>query len=167
LKDYLRDYATAAFRFYARLGRPSHDEIKRAIYNEALASSKRELNRINGVCNPTRQAIINAEAAVDQMAGELGDVLAVERALATMRPEWIAAVEIVYFADAHCEFERGDILAKIHKAALSIPASERQIFRWLGRARMMFAAERGLRLPDSSRDLLHTKHSLENVPRKQ
>ena len=147
MRDHLRDYATAAFRFYARCGKPTYEEMRRAVYDAALQSSRRELAGIKrGFGDPTGQAVINAHAAVDAMEGQLLDILAVENALRQMRPEWRKAVDIVYFADAQYALERGDIEARVHKAELEIPASRRQIYYWLKKARMMLARERGLRL---------------------
>ena len=147
LKDHLRDYATEAFRYYARCGRPTYEEMKRAIYNMVYESSRRDLTRVKGVSNPTQQAVIKAEAAVDAKMGELLDILAVESALRLMRPEWKRAVEIAYFAEAQYELERGEIKNRVTKAEIEIPASCRQVYRWLKKARELFAVERGLRLP--------------------
>ena len=146
MKDYLRDYATAAYRYYARCGCPTHEELRDIIYTEALESEKRSLVRIKGIGNPTQQAVINAEAAVDARKGELMDVLAVETAIRIMRPEWIRAVKLVYFPEPERELERGEIMQRVTSASLLIPASERQIYRWLRFARQTFATERGLRL---------------------
>ena len=149
VKDYLRDYSTAAFRFYARLGRPTYEEMKKVVYDAAFESSRRELINDKNIKKPTQQAVINAEKAVEALAGELCDILAVEKVLARMQPEMIKAVEIIYFTDAERELMYGDITARVHKTESVIPASESQIYRWLKQARMMFAVERGLRLPSS------------------
>ena len=147
MKDYLRDYATEAFRFYARCGKPTYEEMRKSIYNAALQSSRRELQGIRtGFGDPTGQAVINANAAVDEMEGQLLDILAVENALQQLRLEIYKAVDIVYFTDAKFDLERGDIEDRVHVAELEIPASRAQIYRWLKRARVVFARERGLRL---------------------
>jgi hypothetical protein len=146
----LRDYATEAFRYYARCGCPSYEEAKKAIYDYALEASRRDLIRVKGITKPTEHAIINAQAAVDQLIGQLEDIKAVEQSLAIMRPEWMRAVELVYFTDADAELDRGDIENRVIMAELAIPASRRAIYRWLRSARIVFAVERGLRLPDEN-----------------
>jgi hypothetical protein len=146
MKDHLRDYATEAYRYYARCGRPSYEELRQIIFDAALESSRREIVRVKGIGNPTQQAIINAERAVEEMEGQLLDVKAVEKALKTMRPEWRRAVEIVYFAAPKKPLEHGDIERRVHRAELEIPADRSTIYRWLRKARRAFATERKLRL---------------------
>ncbi|MDR1439966.1 MAG: hypothetical protein LBJ10_08145 [Clostridiales bacterium] len=153
-KDHLRDYATEAYRFYARCGMPSYEELRDAVYREALESSRREIERLpgpraGGFGDPTAQAVINAERAADAREGELLDILAVEKALAAMRPEARRAVEIVYFDGAGRELEWGEASERVHRAELEIPASERQIYYWLKKARLAFAAERSLRVENN------------------
>ena len=146
IKDHLRDYATAAFRNYARCGFPTYEELRKIIFDAALESSRREINRMSRIPNPTQQAVINAESAVDERQGELLDILAVENALKIMKDECKKAVEQVYFVDAQNDFECGDIKERVTRASIEIPASERQIYYWLRTARYVFAVERGLRV---------------------
>lgn len=147
MKDFIRDYATAAFRYYARCGMPRYEDMYRAAYNIALEDERREIVRVKGVGNPTQQAIINAEAEMDRRAGEFRDILAVEQALAAMRPEVRLAVKFIYFAGADRELVKGDIERRVHRAEIEIPASRRQIYRWLYGARVLFSEIRGLRIP--------------------
>jgi hypothetical protein len=161
MKDHLRDYATEAFRFYARSGCPDYEDLKQQLYDAALEASKREIMHSGNISKPTEYAVINAERAVDERKGELLDILAVEQVMALTEgsPEGILcrsgnpmnyyirrAIEIVYFADADKPLQKGDISMRVHKAELEIPASERQIYYWLSKARRMFAEERGLRI---------------------
>lgn len=149
MKDHIRDYATEAYRYYARMGCPTYEELRRAIYNKALQSAKKELLKTPGVSDPTAEAIIRAEKEVDLFASQLDDILAVEKAIRLMlpkHPEWLRAVEIVYFTKADAQLEPGDIIGRVNMAAIEIPAGERTVYRWLKQARTLFARERGLRL---------------------
>jgi hypothetical protein len=152
-KDNIRDYATDAFRYYAEQGKPSYEKLKQAIYNEALKKSKRELSGLkrSGISDPTAQAVISAERAVDERAGELRDILAVENTLKIiaflpMGAGILRSIEYVYFEEPDKELEWGDISRRVTVASLNIPAGEDSIYRWLRKAREVFAVERGLRI---------------------
>jgi hypothetical protein len=54
-------------------------------------------------------------------------------------------INIVYFKDADKDLEKGDIHTRVQNAAINIPAGERTIYGWLGKARRLFAEKRGLR----------------------
>ena len=160
LKDSIRDYATEAFRFYARSGKPTYEELKAHIYEQALESEKREITHSGNISKPTEYAVINAQRALAERQGELLDVLAVDRVMKilsgaaqdllsiygnTVRFCIRRTIEIVYFTDADRPLQKGDITERVHKAELDISASEMSIYRWLAKARRMFAEERGLR----------------------
>lgn len=145
MKDHIRDYATEAFRFYARCGKPSYDELKARIVTEAYETSKREIVHSGNVAKPTEFAVINAQNALDERQGELLDILAVERVMKIVDAEMRKVLDIVYFTDPDQDLQKGDVSARVHKAELEIPASEHTIYRRLAKARELFAAERGLR----------------------
>lgn len=150
MKDYLRDYCTEAFRFYACNGMNA-DKYKQKIYDEALEQQKR-LEGKSGIGSPTEAAIIRAEAAVDEKLAEIKDMEAVEMTLAELHaramPYIVQAIKIVYFQDAGKELEPGDISLRVHAAELYIPASERSVYYYLKKARILFAEHRGLRIPN-------------------
>lgn len=141
-KDHLRDYCTEAFRFYAKSG--GRDSFLKSIYDDMVRS------RGNGVCKPTEAALIRQEQIIAEHAAELADIEAVSKVLASLdmcnHRDMIKAIEIVYFADCWRDLEKGDISARVHRAEIIIPASEKTIYRWLRVAREMFAKERGLRI---------------------
>jgi hypothetical protein len=160
MKNHIRDYATAAFRFYAKQNM-SADEYKKMIYDEALEDYKKRQKR-EGISFPTESAIIRAEKAVDEKLAEIKDIEAVGDVLTILSGglrEYECygdcacqgrairkSIEMVYFVDADKELKKGDIHDRIHKASIWIPASERQVYRWLGKAREIFAERRGLRI---------------------
>lgn len=148
MKDHIRDYATAAFKFYASIGM-SAEQYKKIIYDEALENYQRK-QKGTGISFPTEAAIMAAEREVCQKLSEIMDMEAVEKTLAELRAmhrkDIVQAIEYVYFKEPQKEFEKGDIHNRVHEAELSIPASERAIYKWLGRARKMFAEKRNLRV---------------------
>lgn len=141
-KDHIRDYTTEAFRFYARSG-------GREKYIKRLAADMTK-SKGEGVCSPTESALINKEKVIEEHAAELADIEAVEKVLYALdvcgHKAILQAIDYVYFKDCWRDIERGDIQDRVHYAEINIPASERQIYYWLARARRMLAVERGLRL---------------------
>lgn len=149
-KDYLRDYATAAFRFYAKNGM-SAEKYKEKIYNEALEEIKKgEVSVKNGISKPTEDALMAAEKAVNEKIAEIQDMEAVEKVIAelkgTRKPYAVKAIELVYFKENDKEFSIGDIQNRVASAGMEIGASERSVYYWLKEARELFSYHRGLRL---------------------
>lgn len=150
MKDYLRDYATAAFRFYAKNGM-SADKYKEMIRQEALEEIKRrEATVKDGISKPIESALIAAENAVNEKIAEIKDMEAVEKVLAEYKASWkshiVKVIELVYFKDPEQELSIGDIQNRVTAATIQICASERSIYYWLREARELFALNRGLRL---------------------
>jgi len=148
MKDYLRDYATAAFRFYAKNGM-SADKYKNKIYEEALEEISKREGRV-GVSKPTEAALMRAEKAVNEKIAEIKDMEAVEKVLAelkgTRRAYIVQAIESIYFEDCDKDFSKGDIQSRVIKASVDICAGERTVYRWLREARDLFSYQRGLRI---------------------
>lgn len=148
MKDYIRDYATAAFRFYASKNMTA-DQYKQKIYDEALFNYKKRMKG-SGISYPTESAIIAAENEVTQKLAEIKDIEAVEMTLAELKarsmPYIVEALKIVYFKDSEKPLQKGDIHSRVHYAEINIPASERSIYYYLSKARTIFAEQRGLRI---------------------
>ena len=143
VRDHLRDYATEAFRFWAKVGGTKQ-------YIEDLVEDVQK-QKASGMASPTEGALVSKERILAERAAELADLDAVDKTLHIISTlgagkEMLQAVEMVYFEKCWAEMQRGDIQDRVHKAELTIPASERQIYRWLKQARIIFAKERGLRL---------------------
>lgn len=150
MKDYLRDYATAAFRFYAKNGM-SAEKFKQKIYFETLDEMKRKEAYVkSGISKPTEEALIKAEKAVNERISEILDMEAVDKVLAELearhKVEVLKAIEIVYFKDSDSELQLGDIKDRVIKASIEIGTSDRNIYRWLKQARELFSYQRGLRV---------------------
>lgn len=60
--------------------------------------------------------------------------------------EIIRALQLVYMAEPDREPAKGEISMRVVRAGLHLHADDRTIYRWLGNARTIFAAERGLRV---------------------
>lgn len=146
-KQAYRDYATEAFRFWARTGTASayRDRLVREI-----AERRGEVQGV-GISKPTEAAILRIEDATDQAFAELYDLEAVDKARAALMMSRdgnlkLRAVELVYMRHPEREIQRGEVKARTVKAAGELHTSERQVYYWLKEAREVFARERGLRV---------------------
>lgn len=160
-KDNIRDYATEAFRFYAACGRLTSEQLKQKVYDEIYTASKKEYYRSgNGILSDaTAYAVMKADDAVRSMQAEFEDIIAVEKTLIRLTRHQRMAVEIVYFAEPKRELGKGDISDRVHKAGIEIPASEDTVYRWLRKARRVFAEERGLRIAGKQKSFFEVNSS--------
>lgn len=149
-KDHVRDYATDAFRYYASIGK-TFEQVKEEIYQQALEESKKSEIKTNNICSPTELAMMRADKAIIEKKGELEDLLAVEETLKKLPferngKEIKEAIELVYFADPTHDLERNDISNRVTNAAMTIHCDTSTIYRYLAKARSLFAENRGLRV---------------------
>lgn len=141
MRDHTRDYCFAAFRFWARWGG------KENFVNQKLADLR--LQKGTGICSSTESIAVKRDQIMRELQAEIDDLEAVEKVVNACRqnyPEIWQALNTVYFYKPYEDFDWGEIVQQVHFASLQIPASERQVYRWLRQARMLFAEERGLRL---------------------
>jgi hypothetical protein len=148
MKDHLRDYATSAFVFYAKVG-GKEKYIEKLM--DDLKKNEIKRRREKGMGSPSEAAIINAEKVIESRKAEFDDISAIEKTLQMLDychngHDIKLAIEYVYFKDCWKDLEKGDIQDKVHYAEIQIPACERNIYRWLKKARETFAEERGLRI---------------------
>ena len=140
-KDYIRDYATGAFRYYAGLGRPSFEQAKEAVFARAVKDAEME---------DPQAAVVAGERAVRNSMPQLLDIYAADmtmRLLTMGGRDYIArAVEEVYFTGPKLPLRKGDISARVLRCCRIYHADERTVYRWLRDARRMFAGLRGLRM---------------------
>src|SRR5690554_1772112 len=141
MKDHIRDYATAAFRFWARWqGRENY-------VNYLLDDLQKQKG--TGPCSPTEAALIHKERLIRERHAEIADLDAAEKIIDLCQrhyPDIYRAVEMVYLQSPQRELEWGGIKERVHHAELTIPASESTVYRYLRKARLLFAEERGLRI---------------------
>lgn len=142
-KDFTRDYATAAFRLYAALGKPTYEVASQRVYNKAISKYEH--------ANPA-VAVSQAEIAVAKSTPVLLDILAVNEALAMLdkggKLHICRALQAVYFVLPNKPLRKGDISARVLRYSLSVPTDERTVYRWLKEGRDLFTALRGLRIDD-------------------
>jgi len=147
-KDNIRDYATAAFQYYAKMGKPTYRSLKAQLMADALGQYQKVKSDCKGteVSKPTEAAVLYAEKEIESREAELLDILAVEKVCEMLHFEERKAVELVYFQIISRDFKKGEISNLVCNASLMIPASERTVYYYLSKARKMFAIERGLRV---------------------
>ena len=146
-RDHIRDYATEAFRYYALMGRPHKEDLEKKYYQEALEEyQRRQQTGGTGISKPTEQAVMYAEGVLRQKQAELWDILAVEKTMSQLHAWERQAVEMVYFPYAHKDMSKGGLEGRVQQAVIHIPASRATVFRYLKKARNIFAYERGLRI---------------------
>ena len=141
-KTHIRDYATEAFRFAARVG--SSQEYCKALEQDI------QKGQGNGLSDPTVGELIARETAKENHIAELLDLYAVEKTFAILRSkpggaEIIKAVQIVYMRHPERKIKRGDISKRVAEVVIDCFVSEREVYNWLSYARELFAIERGLR----------------------
>lgn len=142
-----RDYATEGFRIYAQLGNSA--TYKQRLWNEAIAENINESGG-SGISKPTESAIIHAEKRLDEYVAVIADLEAAESAIRMINnlkegSHILATLNMVYMKDPFSDIERNVISERVLAAQDIIGASEKTIYRWLAKARLIFAAERGLR----------------------
>ena len=145
-KDNVMDYAVAAFRLYASMGKPSYEDAKEAIYQKALQEAE--------LLEPAR-AMVLAEQAVSEQTPMLLDIMAVDKTLDMLergnKYHIVRALSDVYFVQPDRPIRKLDITNRVHRHSLTAYASERSVYRWLLEARQLFAAVRGLRIAKNKR----------------
>ncbi len=137
-RDHIRDYATEAFRFYARVGKLSGDEY---------------LKMVRGSFGCVQEEDERKRCALDASADIMGacqDLDAAKRTLDDLelsgKMHAAQAVRAVYFVRPSGDISGREIAGRVRDFSLSCPASERTVYRWLSLARKVFARERGLRI---------------------
>ncbi len=146
-KDIIRDYATAAFVYWARHGCPTFEEASERIRAKAI-------RRAQG--NDPALALIYADAEVDKAAAGLCDIMACSETFRVLEESGKGlvcdAVRAVYMAEPWKKPQQHDISSRVLKFALKVPLSERQVWYYLDEARKTFAIMRGLRVEEDEID---------------
>jgi hypothetical protein len=133
-KNHIRDYAAAAFRFYAQEGGIAPFGVNAW---EPGTETPREGGLGQNQGRPVEAAMMDLEA--------------VKRTLTRLDSEkdggdirW--ALWQVYMANHGQKPRKGEVSERATRAAMALHVDERTIYRWLGRAMRIFAEERGLRV---------------------
>lgn len=142
-KDFTRDYATSAFRMWARHGCPTYDEAVDKIKSRAMSQAG-DVDRL--------KKIAFAESEVEKRTALLCDVLACERTFISLeghgKKHVCDAVRAVYMVDPWREARRGELTSRVIRYSMRAHISESQVYRYLREARLFFCGLRGLRISD-------------------
>lgn len=143
-KEFTKVYTTEAFRLFARLGFPTYERAQKIVFEQ-------EMRRRSEISPDI--AIVQAEKAVEKQTPTLLDILAAERTIALLerggKTNIVSAVKAVYFVNPQSPLRRGDISNRVRRFAVTYPADERTVYRWLKEARLLCAAVRGLRISEA------------------
>ncbi len=117
-KNNIRDYTVAAFRYYSSVLRNG-------------GSSLPENSRLASAC--------------------LLDLAAMEKTVRDLKKDELGkdilrAVETVYFPMPEREIKKGEISSRVIKASMDLHTAEPTIYRYLNKASVIFAENRGLRV---------------------
>ena len=146
-KDFIRDYTTEMFRQYAACGKITAEVYKLLKVDASIISRSYETNAF--------RALLDGYESAERAAAVIDDLKAVEKTIMQFKQankEYIiSALDAVYFAAPTTPLRRGDISARVRRFALTLPASEKQVYQWLREARLLCAVNRGLRIPSTKR----------------
>lgn len=152
-KDIIRDYATAAFRFYALIGK-SAEEYKAEIKANALEEIRKRENivRTGDGGSPTEYELMYQEEKLQEKISEIRDIEAVEKTLAEYRAngnrkslDTLQLIKDVYFKNPKDEFEKNDISYRVEYTSALLGIGSSTAYKYLKNARVLFAYNRGLR----------------------
>ena len=145
-KDHIRDYATAAFRYWASQGCPTYDEAVARIKNRALNKAKD--------IDPAR-ALAYAEAEVEKKSAELGDIIACEACFKHFeecgKGYVCEAVRAVYMVYPCRKLRRRELSGRVLKYSQDNYLSVRSAYYYLNQACAYFSSLRNMRI--STEDL--------------
>lgn len=147
-KDYIRDYAIEAFRFYASINMSAY-EYKEKIKKEAMEIIAKKNGTTSSGGSPTESQLIYAEKVVQEKLSEIEDISAVEKTIAEFKAQidydTVELIRMVYFKEPKKEIKKGEIQQRVIKACDLLNISESTAYRYLKRARTLFGHNRGLR----------------------
>lgn len=140
-KDYLRDYSTAAFNLYGKVG--NVENYKKSLLEEIehiKASSG------SGISKPTEAALMKAEEQLTLKIATIKDLEAVEKTLNELKATNIVMFNVVNDVYVKNSFKKGDIQNAVIRVANENYLTDRAVYKYLKKARIIFAYTRGLRI---------------------
>lgn len=155
-KDYIRDYATEAFRFYAQTDMLITEYIDK-IRQEAIDTMVKKMGKTSVGGSSIESLLVYADKAIEEKIGEIDDLEAVEKVLMECKAqgyrgkEMEEVIRIVYFKDPKRPIKKGEIQGRITRACNELNISESTAYRYLKKARLLFAHNRGLRAGEVER----------------
>lgn len=144
-KDRITDYATAAFKDYAKLGGQTSKTYADKRYNFAALTAAENIG-VDAPKNNVGAAIAAAERQKEENAPLLADMAAVEHTFERLKNKQhiIDAVKAVYMTEPFRPLSQREIGRRVINFAVNYPADVRTVYKWLKQARQLFAYYRGL-----------------------
>ncbi len=140
-KDNVRDYATAAFRFWASVGCPTYEGAVAKIRRRALSKA-----------GASEEAEAFATSELKKREGQLEDIRACSetfRALKASGRSYVCkAVKEIYMVCPGRPLRKNELSGRVLCFSQENFYSERQVYYFLHEAGREFAIRRGLRLED-------------------
>lgn len=152
-KDFIRDYATEAFRFYAAIG-IGCEELKARIKEDALKEIRKRENivRTGDGGSPTEHELIYQEEKLQERIAEILDIEAVEKTLEEYKArnnrkseDALQLIRDVYFKKPKDKLEKKDISSRVDISSQHLGIAKSTAYKYLKEARLLFAFNRGLR----------------------
>lgn len=150
--DNVRDYATRAFMEFYKAGCPTRDQFE----DDIKAKVKKEM-----FGQDPKLVVIACNREILRNYARAKDIDAVNKTFRMLEDEGlchiVAAVRAVYFVPEEKDLASKRIKARVLAHSIDVPADERTVYRWLKKARDLFALNRELciysALDDSLADL--------------
>lgn len=142
-KDYLRDYSTAAFNLYGKVG--NVEKYKQSLLEE-IESIK--VNSKSGISKPTEAALIKAEEELTAKIATINDLEAVEKTLNELKIINLTMFNVVIDVYVNNTFKKGNIQNAVIRTATKNFLADRTVYKYLKKAREIFAYTRGLRIEE-------------------
>lgn len=150
--DNTREYATVAIIRYMKLGCPTRkeyeDKLRREVYDRLAGKNPEHIFKAAEIEVRKHRALLEDIDAVNKMFDMLlGNISMsdVDIDTAVKNGTDIAnAVNYVYFGLSRVHPSHRRIAGRVREYAMSLPTTERTVYRWLKYARKLFAVNRGL-----------------------
>lgn len=152
-KDFIRDYATEAFRFYAAIGKTA-EQYKEEIRKEALKEIRKRENivKTGDGGSPTEHELMYQEEKLNEKISEIRDIEAVEKTLAEYKAkgnrkslDTLQLIKDVYFKHPKEKLRKNDLTYRVEISSQLLGISNTSAYMYLKEARLLFAFNRGLR----------------------
>ncbi len=152
--DNVRDYITAAFRFYASVG--GYEKYKRKLGARIMERLEKSEGCSTEVSKPTEAQIVKVEEQMEAYKADLLDLYAVENTKKRIEQSDLSyrnliwqVIEMVYMFEPDKAIERNDITNRVIRCCGELSISTASAYRYLATARHMYAKERGLRIDNN------------------
>lgn len=142
-KDYLRDYSTAAFNLYGKVGNVEN-------YKKSLLEEIEEIkaNSGSGISKPTEATLMRAEEQLSSKIATIKDLEAVEKTLNELKTRNKEMYNVVIDVYVKNIFNKGSIENSVLRTANDNFLCRATVYNYLKTARRIFAYTRGFRVED-------------------